>query len=485
MMIQRTPSATIEHLQHAALLGRQASEHTEQPAPAPAMPEPQREASSFSLSELIALLSGASGSQQLAAVTELRKRLSATNDPPFQRAIDAGAVPPLMALLRAQWDSQPALQFEAAWALTNVASGTSAHTASVVAAGAVPAFVRLLSSHSNDVREQAVWALGNIAGDTTSTRDSVLAAGTLAPLLGILEDNLCPLLMQRNATWALSNLCRAKPRPRFATLAPALPVLAQLIHSPDSEVVTDACWALSYLSDGDDENICAVQTSGVLGRLLQLMADDDSKALAPALRVVGNCVSGGEARTQCAIDAGALSALARLLGHAKANMRKEACWALSNVAAGTAAQVHQVLRAGLAPAIVRLASTDELAVRQEALWTITNACANAPTQRGELVQEGCLRPLICALECPEPTSAWYRVVAEVLGALEKLLDANLLQGQVAYVIALGVRSKLAALRALPTLPRSARDGADALLRRCDAAARRQNGERDSVPVGAG
>ena len=57
----------------------------------------------------------------------------------------------------------------------------------------------------------------------------------------------------------------------FLQVKPALPALARLIHSNDEEVLTDACWALSYLSDGTNDKIQAVIEAGVCPRLVELL----------------------------------------------------------------------------------------------------------------------------------------------------------------------------------------------------------------------
>jgi importin subunit alpha-1 len=370
------------------------------------------------LPHMVASIQSNDPQAQLEATTAFRKLLSIERSPPIEEVINAGVVPIFVQFL--QDYAHPQLQFEAAWALTNIASGSSEQTRVVIDKGAVPIFVQLLNSPNDDVREQAVWALGNIAGDSPQCRDFVLQHNALPPLLEQLKES-SKLSMLRNATWTLSNFCRGKPQPPFQLVQPALHSLAKLIHSADEEVLTDACWALSYLSDGSNDKIHAVLEVGIARRMVDLLMHPSVSVQTPALRTVGNIVTGDDLQTQLIINVSALPHLHSLLSYtSKKGIRKEACWTISNITAGNRAQIQAVIDANIIPQLVQLLSTSEFDIKKEAAWAISNATSGgSPEQIRYLVEQGCIKPL-----CDLLTASDARIVTVALEGLENILKVG-------------------------------------------------------------
>jgi len=350
-------------------------------------------------------------------VMQIRKMLSIERNPPIQPIIDSGIVPTLIKFL--QRTDNPGLQFEASWAITNIASGTTEHTQKIIEAGAVPIFIQLLSSPNDDVREQAVWALGNIAGDSTECRNLVLEGGVLPPLLKLCDKD-SKITLLRNATWTISNLCRGKPQVPFEAIKACLPVLAHLLFTEDEEVLTDACWAFSYISDDtgpQNEKIAEVIKCGAVPRLVHLLSNKSNAVKHPALRTIGNIVTGDDLQTQVVINNGALLRLVVLLTNQKKAIRKEACWTISNITAGSVEQIEAVLQNSLFQPVIALLQKGEFDVKKEAAWAISNATSGGNVQQIRyLVNLNCIQPL-CALL----NSNNNKVIMVALEGLENIL----------------------------------------------------------------
>lgn len=338
--------------------------------------------------------------KQLSAVQSARKLLSSDRNPPIDELIASGILPILVSCL--QRSENTMLQFEAAWALTNIASGTSEQTNQVVRAGAVPWFLQLLTSAAPSVCEQAVWALGNIIGDGPHLRDYVIRHGVVQPLLTFINPDI-PISFLRNVTWVIVNLCRNKePPPPTPTIIEILPALNVLIHHTDINILVDTVWALSYLTDGGNEQIQMVIDSLVVPKLIPLLAHVEVKVQTAALRAVGNIVTGSDEQTQVVLNCDALSYFPSLLSHPKEKIRKEAVWFLSNITAGNQSQVQAVIDAGLLPKIIENLRTGDFQTQKEAAWAISNLTISGNRdQVAQLIKDDAIPPFCDLLVCKD------------------------------------------------------------------------------------
>ena len=77
-------------------------------------------------------------------------------------------------------------QFEAAWCITNLATGDHEDTMKVLKASAVY-LITYLSGQNVQLQDQCAWALGNFSGDSQECRDILRAQGIITPMVNLLK----------------------------------------------------------------------------------------------------------------------------------------------------------------------------------------------------------------------------------------------------------------------------------------------------------
>lgn len=312
----------------------------------------------------------------------------------------------------------PKLQSEAAWCCSAIAGGSSQDTKAVVDAGIIPVLSELLSKCKDvNVLQNTLDAISNIACDCIPFRDMCLNENILQQVIIIIEkysgDKNTNIL--RSAASAISSLCGGNQQPlQVSNLS--LPIIEKLLFHSDDDVVESACWAASYLSQGDNTRIQAILDHNMVSQLVKLLQHSKSRIQSPALKTVGNIVTGDDQQTQAVVDAGALPILRNLLKNKQ--FRQEAAWTISNITAGNSIQVKAVIDADIIPQLISiLKSNCEWDVKKEAGWAIANAIEHASVENIKyLVKMKCVKPLCEILQCQDD-----QLVVAVLGGLKNIL----------------------------------------------------------------
>lgn len=186
----------------------------------------------------------------------------------------------------------------------------------------------------------------------------------------------------------------------------------------------DTSWALSYVSDGGDDNIDLVVSAGCVAPLMAILREkQETRTRTPALRTLCNILTGSHSATQAVIDAGILEVLPDAIKSPKAQTRKEACWAISNVAAGTTEQVEGIVRSPLLAMVIDRLQNDEFDVKKEAAWVVANILhgfasepsAHHATRATTLVQLGAIPAMVGMLDVND--AAMQKLMLEAVGTL--------------------------------------------------------------------
>ena len=350
---------------------------------------------SLTLPSTFTLIHSESINSKIQGARDLRLILSRNYTPPLPELIDSGVVPILISFTTLF--DHPELQYESAWALSNIASGDMEHTKVLVDKGIIPKILDLLTSPHEHVQDQGVWVLGNITGDSSSYSEQICQFGGIQKLIHIIKTCSADYLL-KSAVWALGNLCKGEKSPEFSIIKDAIPVFCELLNRPDEDLVKDSLWVLSSLTEYSEESGNIIISFNVLPRIVSLFSHHDTELQLPAITIIGRVAAGSDMQTSAAIAANAVFCLTPLLNSPKREIRKEAIWCLSNFAAGTEEHIESLVKNEIFQKIIKIIYRDEKYVKVEALWVIANAAGKGNTaQVNDLVKAGVIGALVRCL----------------------------------------------------------------------------------------
>lgn len=297
-------------------------------------------------------------------------------------------------------------QLEAAWCITNLATGVHEDTLKVLKASAAY-LITYLSGQNVQLQDQCAWALGNFSGDSQECRDILRAQGIVVPMVNLLK---CPVsTVVQSAAFALSNLARGEQVVAEEMIRAGIAPLILNLLSPGKhtiDVVGEVAWVLSYLTAKPD--CVPVFVSGgiisILVSFLNSLAQESphkSQVVTPMLRSLGNVVSGPDEYGALAMQSGELViAMALYLQSSHRHIKKECLWVLSNLTAGLAQHVDMLIQAGILPLIIDLMSTS-FDIKKEASICVCNISYHGPKYLKAVLELNAMNAFINFLKSPD------------------------------------------------------------------------------------
>ena len=343
----------------------------------------------------------------------IRKLLSLQNSP-IQELIDIGITPDLISLLD---DSPPEFQYESLWCLTNIATGTSDQSNSIVVKGGLPKIIKIMDSNIEELKSQVTWLIGNLATDCAKIRDALIKEKAFDKLITNLASTNNQQLI-KTTIWAISNFFKVKPCPPFDVVKKCIKMIARvMINFPeDKEFLSDSCFTLSYMTEHYKETIKELLEIEIIPKIIQNLDIQVKEIQINCLRIVGNIASGNANQTQSLLDWNLLKYLKKTIFNPEKQIRKESAWIISNIAAGTQKQIETLISQDFLPILHKAIKEDENEIKKECIWAVCNLTSvENPEFLKRILEQGIL-DIIC--NCLKMEDAKYLAVClEALGNL--------------------------------------------------------------------
>ncbi|OQR70974.1 importin subunit alpha-2-like [Tropilaelaps mercedesae] len=328
------------------------------------------------------------------------------------------------------------------WTLCNIACGDSEQTEQVIQY--LPYLVQLLEAESSNpcLQAQCLWCLSNIAGDSVAHRDTVLRMVPLSLLKNLISERSPPELRE-NLAWLMGNIARQGPYGAGPGLLDrifeVLNSVLSSIEACDCEVVSAVCRALlNVLHKMDEDNaVEALKTSNIVRRLVRHSMhfppdmECSRRCFGDTIKLIADLLASDDETCQAFIDQGALGILSIVVHEELSGLYYHACFAIANVFACSPAQIQCAINHDLLTAAIHQLEHGNYRVQREAGIALCSFLGGArETQVLQAFNRGLVPPLVQQLRSLDARTVYDTLVslfrlmkhANELGKLDECLQ---------------------------------------------------------------
>ena len=331
---------------------------------------------------------------QLEGIKEVKSVVSRELNPPIDRLIGLGIIPILVDCLK-KWNEE--LAWEATSTLAIIAPGSSGWAEKIVAAGAVPELVQLLSFSNEPLREQVVLTLRHMLDAKSESSDECLWQRVLDCVLKSVTPISSSSYIECVSQFVVNSWQLRHNTPSMESLETVLPVLLSLLTLEDLDILFHSISMISSLSCLGKGFIKRVIESGVMKQLVPFLSHDQDKIKTIVVHALAIIASETDEQTQAVLDEGVLKYFPVLLLSKNENIVTHALWFLSNIGSGNVEQIQAIIEAELIPSIINALDKGSNENRREGALAVANISQNGSTEQITFLVDNGIISSLCHL----------------------------------------------------------------------------------------